>query len=62
MRLIFKLLAWLVGASVGVTACAITLEIVTGRNDPFIQSIFGLIGGAIGWLLVGKKRSVDDSA
>lgn len=61
MRFIFKLMAWFVGATVGVTACAITLEVLTGRNDPFIQSIFGLIGGAIGWLLVGKKRSVDDS-
>lgn len=62
MRLAFKFLAWFVGAIVGITACSIALEVMTGRHDPTIQSIFGLIGGAIGWKLVGKKKPVDDSA
>lgn len=62
MRLVFKFMAWLVGAIVGITTCAIALELLTGKHDPFIQSIFGLIGGAIGWILVGKKKSADDSA
>ena len=62
MRFIFKLIAWFVGATIGITACAITLEILTGKNDPFIQSIFGLIGGALGWMLVGKKKTSTDES
>ena len=60
MRFILKLVAWFIGAVIGITVCAITLEILTGKHDPFIQGIFGLIGGAIGWMLVGKKKPSDN--
>ena len=62
MRFIFKLIAWFVGAVIGITACAITLEFLTGKKDPFIQSIFGVICGALGWMLVGKKKTSTDES
>jgi hypothetical protein len=55
LRTIFKFIAWFIGAMIGITASAITIELLTGGHNTFLQGIFGLIGGSIGWMLVGKK-------
>ncbi len=60
MRLFLRVLAWLFGAMVFLVASSVVIELLTGRPRPAISSLFGLIGGAIGWMLVGKKKPADD--
>lgn len=59
MKVVFKFIAWVVGVMIGITASAIAIEATTGGHNAFFQGIFGLIGGAIGWILVGKKSTND---
>jgi uncharacterized membrane protein len=56
MRVVLRFFAWFVGAAIGITASSIALEIFTGKHDPFIQAIFGIICGSLGWMFVGKKK------
>lgn len=60
MRVVLRFFAWFVGAAIGIAASSIVLELLTGRHDNFIQAIFGLICGSIGWMLVGKKKPVNE--
>lgn len=57
LRIIFKFIAAFIGVVVGITACAITVELLTGGRNPMINAIFGIIGGSLGWMLVGKKSA-----
>ncbi len=57
MRVVLRFFAWFVGAVIGIVASSIALEIFTGKQDPIIQGIFGMIGGSLGWMLVGKSKS-----
>lgn len=55
MRTLLKFFAWIVGAVIGITACAIAIEYFTGAHNPMLNGIFGIIGGSLGWMLVGKN-------
>jgi len=55
LRTVFKFVATFIGVVVGITACAITVELLTGGRNPMINAVFGIIGGSLGWMLVGKK-------
>jgi len=59
MRIFFKVLAGIVGLMIGIVASALALELFTGQQDSMLQAIFGLIGGSIGWLVVGSKPTKD---
>jgi MFS family permease len=60
MRVVLRFFAWFVGAVIGTAVSSIALEIFTGKHDPFIQAIFGMICGSLGWMLVGKSKSSDE--
>jgi len=57
MRIIYKILACLIGMVIGIVASAIAIELITGHRPNSLPALFGIMGGAIGWLAVGSKPS-----
>jgi len=60
LRTIFRFFVAFIGVVIGITACAITIELLTGGRDPMINAVFGIIGGSLGWMLVGKKPAKEN--
>jgi hypothetical protein len=60
LRTLFRFFAAFVGVVIGITACAITVELLTGGRNPMINAVFGIIGGSLGWMLVGKKPAKEN--
>lgn len=60
MRTLVRFFAAFVGVVIGITACAITVELLTGGRNPMINAVFGIIGGSLGWMLVGKKPTKEN--
>jgi uncharacterized membrane protein YeaQ/YmgE (transglycosylase-associated protein family) len=52
---LFRFFAAFIGVIVGITACAIAVELLTGGRNPMINAVFGIIGGSLGWMLFGKR-------